>query len=61
MDREAEVRRATMAMDKALADIRASDAGKMTAGQEARYGDAYQRLVRLGDKPQLRRKHRGQH
>jgi len=33
--------------------------GKMTAGMEKQYGEAYQRLVRLGAAPQLRRKYRG--
>lgn len=28
-------------------------------GMEARYGQAYQRLVRLGARPQLRMKYRG--
>ena len=32
--------------------------GKATAGVEAQYGQAYQRLVRMGAKPQIRHKYR---
>lgn len=33
--------------------------GKMTGGLEKQYGQAYQRLVRLGAAPQIRHKYRG--
>jgi hypothetical protein len=46
-------------LDNALAKIRNTKSGKATAGVEAIYGMAYQRLVRLGARPQLKGKYRG--
>lgn len=40
-------------------DIKKAAPGKQGFGHEAKYGDAYQRLVRAGVKPQIRRKYRG--
>jgi hypothetical protein len=59
-DREDEVRSTELEMDRALAKLRESKPGKHTFGLEAQYGQAYQRLVRLGARHQLRLKHRGQ-
>lgn len=58
-DREDDIRNTTQELDTALRKIRDVDAGKMTAGLEAVYGQVYQRLVRLGAKPQLKLKFRG--
>jgi hypothetical protein len=58
MDVEDEIRRATNDLDKALAQIRVAKPGKGTAGHEAVYGQAYQFLVRLGAKQQLKKKYR---
>lgn len=52
MTAEAEFAAATANMRKALS-------GKPGFGVEAKYGQAYQRLVRAGEKPQIRRKYRG--
>lgn len=46
-------------LDSALTRIRNTKAGKGTAGVEAVYGMAYQRLVRLGARPQVKGKYRG--
>lgn len=54
-----EVRRIMQELDATLKKLRDAKAGKMTAGMESVYGQAYQRLVRLGAKPQLRLKYRG--
>jgi hypothetical protein len=57
-DRETEVRRAVSDYDRTLARLREVQPGKATAGLEAHYGQAYQRLVRLGERPQLKLKYR---
>jgi hypothetical protein len=57
-DREAEVRRAVAAHERALARLKEVVPGKATAGVEAHYGQTYQHLVRLGERPQLRLKYR---
>lgn len=59
-DREDEIRDATQDLTAWLKRIKEAKAGKQNAGLEAAYGQAYQRLVRLADKPQLRLKYRGQ-
>jgi len=59
VDNEDEIRRTVEELDKSLNKIRSTTAGKQTFGMEAQYGQAYQRLVRLGARPQLRRKYRG--
>jgi hypothetical protein len=59
MNVEDEVRAAETEMDRVLKIIRNSKPGKQTAGHEAQYGQAYQRLVRAGARPQIRLKHRG--
>ena len=58
-DKQDEIRRAEQEMHTLLVKIRDAKAGKMTSGLEAQYGQAYQRLVRLGARPQLRYKYRG--
>ena len=58
-DIEDEVRRTKTDMDKALYKIGDSKPGKHTTGLESQYGQAYQRLVRLGAKQQLKLKYRG--
>lgn len=62
-DREDDIRNAQSEYSAALAVIQKSAAtgcpGKAGRGQEARYGQAYQRLVLLGLKPQLNGKYRG--
>lgn len=59
MDREDEVRRAVSACDAALDAIRRAKPGKAGTGLEAIYGQAYQRLVLLGARSQLKQKYRG--
>lgn len=59
MDREDEVRRTVAEYDSALEAIRRSKPGKATGGLESRLGQAYQHLVRLGARSQLRLKYRG--
>lgn len=58
-DREDEIRNATQDMNSMLRRIADSKPGKMTSGMEAQYGQAYQRLVRLGAKQQIKMKYRG--
>jgi hypothetical protein len=58
-DKSDEIRVAQQDMDATLKRIRDAKAGKMNTGLEATYGQAYQRLVRAGAKPQLRLKYRG--
>lgn len=48
----------TVALDAALDRIRKSGASKSSGSLEAQYGQAYQRLVKAGVKPQLRKKYR---
>lgn len=59
MAREDDIRRAEQELDATLKRIRDAKAGKMNSGLEATYGQAYQRLVRAGTKPQIRLKYRG--
>ena len=59
MDREDQIRKATQDMHGMLRKIADAKPGKMSAGLENQYGEAYQRLVRLGAAPQLRHKYRG--
>jgi hypothetical protein len=54
-----EVYQVKQELDKALTKIRNAKAGKMTSGLEAIYGSTYQKLVRLGEAPQLKGKYRG--
>jgi hypothetical protein len=58
VDLETEVRRGTSAYEAALGSLRNDKPGKHTTGHEAVYGQAYQFLVRLGVKPQLKKKYR---
>lgn len=58
MDKEDEVRRAVQELDAALGKIKNAQSGKQNFGLEAQYGQAYQRLVRLGVRPQLKGKYR---
>lgn len=57
-DMEDEVRQARQGYDTAFRSIKEAIPGKPGFGIEARYGEAYQRLVRLGVAPQLKRKYR---
>lgn len=59
MDREDEIRRAEQELNAQLKRIAESKPGKMTSGMEKIYGNAYQRLVRLGARTQIRGKYRG--
>lgn len=59
MDREDQVRQAESEMNGMLKKIADSKPGKMTSGMEKVYGASYQRLVRLGARPQIRSKYRG--
>jgi hypothetical protein len=59
VDIEAEIRSAERDYEKALADIRKGKAGSGNAGLEGKLGQAHQRLVRLGARPQLKLKYRG--
>jgi hypothetical protein len=59
MDKDDEIRAAEQELAAALKRIKEAKAGKMNFGYEATYGQAYQRLVRLGVRPQLRGKYRG--
>lgn len=43
----------------ALSNVRKALSGKPGFSTESRYGETYQRLVRLGKKPQIRKKYRG--
>lgn len=58
MDIETEIRNAQQAHDNAWAVIRKATPGKAGFGHEATYGQTYQYLVRLGVKPQLKKKYR---
>jgi hypothetical protein len=58
-EREDEIRKAEQEMAAMLKRIREAKAGKMNSGLEATYGQVYQRLVRLGARPQVRLKYRG--
>jgi hypothetical protein len=56
---EAEIYAATRDYESALAAIRKGKTGNGNAGLEGKLGQAYQRLVRLGVKPQIKLKYRG--
>jgi len=58
MDRETEIRRAEHAYEMVLMEIRKAKPGA-GSGLEAKYGQAYQQLVQLGVRPQLKKKYRG--
>lgn len=53
-----EIRSAQQERDATLKKIREAKAGKMNMGLENKYGQVYQRLVRLNAAPQLRKKYR---
>lgn len=57
-DLETEIRRGTAEYERTLAGLRVNKPGKHTAGLEASYSQAYQFLVRLGAKPQIKKKYR---
>lgn len=54
-----EIYAATAELESCLVKIKNTKAGKATRGVEANYGEAYQKLVRLGARPQLKGKYRG--
>lgn len=54
-----EIRAAERDYDRALADVRKGKSGTGNQGLEGQLGEAYQRLVRLGARRQLRLKYRG--
>jgi len=56
---EDEIRIAEAEFSTATTDMRKALPGKPGFGTESRYGQAYQRLVRAGARPQIRRKYRG--
>jgi hypothetical protein len=58
IDLEIETRRGTAEYERTLDSLRRDKPGKHTAGHEASYGQAYQFLVRLGVKPQIKMKFR---
>ena len=58
-DKEDEIRRAEGDYSAALAVIHKAIPGKPGFGNEAKYGQAYQRLVLLGQRPQIKLKYRG--
>lgn len=53
-----EIRKAEAEFNAAGAEVKKALPGKPGFGIENRYGQAYQKLVRLGVRPQLRLKHR---
>lgn len=59
MSKDDEIMATELEFSAATASIRKAIGGKGGFGTEAKYGDAYQHLVRLGIKPQIRRKYRG--
>lgn len=52
-----QIEKAVRDYDEAAKQIRAQVTGKPGNANEVRYGEAYQRLVRLGQAPQLKRKY----
>lgn len=54
-----EIFKAEEEFSTATVDIKKALPGKQGFGTEAKYGDAYQRLVRAGVRPQIKRKYRG--
>lgn len=59
MTRDEEIMKAEQEHTVALADVKKALPGKPGFGIEAKYGQAYQHLVRLGVRPQIRMKYRG--
>ena len=59
MDRDDEIRRTVAEYNSALDAIRRAKPGKATGGLEAIAGQAYQHLVQLGARPQIKLKYRG--
>lgn len=53
-----EIERAVREMERAHDNL-ARSGGKGGSGAESRYGEAYQALVALGERPQIRLKYRG--
>jgi hypothetical protein len=53
-----ETEQAYRELDAALTRIKNTKPGKVTSGLEALYGNAYGKLVRLGERPKLRGKYR---
>lgn len=58
MDVQAEIHAAERDYEKALSEIRRGKAGG-AGSAESQLGQAYQRLVRVGARPQLKLKYRG--
>jgi hypothetical protein len=58
MDQEDIIRRALQDYEAALAVIKKAIPGRPGFGNESRFGEAYQKLVQLGVKPQIRKKYR---
>lgn len=58
-DKSEEIMRAEQEYAAALSVIKKCSPGKPGFGNEAKYGQAYQRLVLLHARPQLRMKYRG--
>jgi hypothetical protein len=54
-----EIKAAESEYNAALAQLQKTRPGKEGFGNEAKYGEAYQMLVRLGVRPQIRLKYRG--
>jgi hypothetical protein len=59
MPTDDEIRYAESDYNAALVNLMKCRPGKEGFGIEAKYGEAYQALVRLGVKPQLRMRYRG--
>lgn len=59
MGTEEEIALAHSEFNAARTKIYKCDPGKPGFGAEARYGETYQKLVLLGEKPQLKLKYRG--
>ncbi len=59
VDTEAEIRSAERDYERALANIRKAKPGNGNAGLEQQLGQAYQHLVRLGARRQIKLKYRG--
>jgi len=59
MEKSDEIMKAEAVHSAALAEVKKALPGKPGFGIEAKYGQSYQHLVRLGERPQIRRKYRG--
>ncbi len=59
VDQETELWRAEQAFDRALSQVKQAIPGKPGFGIEAVFGQTYQHLVRLGARPQIKKKYRG--